>query len=288
MPPHAQETRDVTCAREVWQAFEQMAADFGQDLDQLLSDALRAFAEEKGELAEEPVNPKPARSKPTRSKADAGRKKKTGKKPVGSTNKESPRGASLETELSVTTPGPKPDLKAGATNLSGEPSVQDAVHGEDEGPGVSSEGAQGSENVGVRPDRESPRPGVPPPLPVGAADPPPPPVSRRMSPRVPVAVAPETARGRLTLTYENQRYEVSKDAFLIGRGVKTSDLLIRDGNISRKHAVIVKKDGLFFIKDLGSTNGIEFHGARIATKQIQDGDVFKLCDHTLRFAFASS
>src|SRR5690606_6466670 len=39
----------------------------------------------------------------------------------------------------------------------------------------------------------------------------------------------------LFLIYNGQRYPVTKDQFIIGRGSKTSDLPIKDGNISRKH-----------------------------------------------------
>ena len=38
--------------------------------------------------------------------------------------------------------------------------------------------------------------------------------------------------------------------------------------------------------DMGSTNGVEaYNGQRIARKQIAEGDVFKICDHDLRFTY---
>ncbi len=40
-------------------------------------------------------------------------------------------------------------------------------------------------------------------------------------------------------------------------------------------------NGLYFIVDMGSTNGVEFNGQRIARKQIGEGDVFRICDHDL-------
>lgn len=89
----------------------------------------------------------------------------------------------------------------------------------------------------------------------------------------------------LYLIYNGQRYPVTKDQFIIGRGSKTSDLPIKDGNISRKHAAVIRRNGTFYIKDLGSTNGIDYKGMRIDNKRIDEGDVFHLCDYELRFTY---
>ena len=89
----------------------------------------------------------------------------------------------------------------------------------------------------------------------------------------------------LFLIYNGQRYPVTKDQFIIGRGSKTSDLPIKDGNISRKHAAVIRRNGTFYIKDLGSTNGIDYKCMRIDNKRIDEGDVFHLCDYELRFTY---
>jgi pSer/pThr/pTyr-binding forkhead associated (FHA) protein len=89
----------------------------------------------------------------------------------------------------------------------------------------------------------------------------------------------------LFLVYNGQRYPVTKDQFIIGRGSKTSDLPIKDGNISRRHAAIIFQNGGFYMKDLGSTNGIEFAGRRVDTKRIEEGDVYQLCDYELRCTY---
>jgi hypothetical protein len=95
------------------------------------------------------------------------------------------------------------------------------------------------------------------------------------------AVAPPP----LYLIFQNQRFVIDKDQFIIGRGAKTSDLPIRDGNISRKHAAVIRKNGGYFIKDLGSTNGIDFNGTRVDNKKIEEGDTYSLCDYQLRFTY---
>jgi len=105
------------------------------------------------------------------------------------------------------------------------------------------------------------------------------------APFAPPPVAPSGAGPTLYLVYNGQRYPVTKDQFIIGRGSKTSDLAIKDGNISRKHAAVIRRNGTFYIKDLGSTNGIDYKGMRIDNKRIDEGDVFHLCDYELRFTY---
>jgi len=102
----------------------------------------------------------------------------------------------------------------------------------------------------------------------------------------PPAAKPATQQVRpLYLMFENQWYEVDKEEFVIGRGQKFSDLPIKDANISRRHCSIVRRGADYFIKDLGSTNGVEFEGTRVDNHKIVEGSVYFLCDHELRFSF---
>ncbi|RAL21822.1 hypothetical protein DL240_13300 [Lujinxingia litoralis] len=87
------------------------------------------------------------------------------------------------------------------------------------------------------------------------------------------------------LSFNNNRYTIDKEKFVIGRGSQQTDLTIRDGNISRKHCMVIHRNGAYYIKDMGSTNGVEFRGNRIESKKIEEGDVFYLCDYELRFSF---
>ena len=98
---------------------------------------------------------------------------------------------------------------------------------------------------------------------------------------------PSDAVGRkvLVLQFNEQAFPVEKDEFIIGRGARSADLAIRDGNISRRHAAVVFHDGVYFMKDLGSTNGIEFAGQRVESKRIDEGDVYRICDYELRFTY---
>ncbi len=128
------------------------------------------------------------------------------------------------------------------------------------------------------------------------AVPPPPPIGRRGGARPTFgsglsrpgrsAVRPASQTAPvLYLIYQGQKIPIDKDQFIIGRGSRTADLAIKDGNISRKHAAIIRRNGVYYIKDLGSTNGIDYKGMRIDNKRIEEGDVFHLCDHEIRFTF---
>lgn len=85
--------------------------------------------------------------------------------------------------------------------------------------------------------------------------------------------------------FNGERYPITKEEFVIGRGQKTSDLVIKDSNVSRRHAVVVLHNGQYWIVDQQSTNGIEYMGAKIERKRIDDGDVFKICDYEITFSY---
>ena len=89
----------------------------------------------------------------------------------------------------------------------------------------------------------------------------------------------------LSIIYQGEKVSISKDRFVIGRGKQSSDLTLKDPNVSRQHAMVEYQNGVYFMVDMGSTNGVEYNGQRIARKQIAEGDVFRICDHDLRFTY---
>ncbi len=89
----------------------------------------------------------------------------------------------------------------------------------------------------------------------------------------------------LNIIYQGEKFPITKDRFVIGRGKQSSDLTLKDPNVSRQHAMIEYQNGVYFMVDMGSTNGVEYNGQRIARKQIAEGDVFRICDHDLRFTY---
>lgn len=100
-----------------------------------------------------------------------------------------------------------------------------------------------------------------------------------------VSPGPAQGQGNLAIYYGGERFLVNKDRFIIGRGKQSSDLTIKDPNVSRQHAMVEFLNGQYYIVDMGSTNGVEFHGDRVQRQVISEGDIFKVCDHELRFSF---
>jgi pSer/pThr/pTyr-binding forkhead associated (FHA) protein len=91
--------------------------------------------------------------------------------------------------------------------------------------------------------------------------------------------------GTLVAIYEGQQYPVTKEEFVIGRGQKTSDLTIRDSNVSRRHACVVLYNGQYWIVDQQSTNGVEFNGTKVDKKVVEHGDLYRICDHEIQFVY---
>lgn len=115
---------------------------------------------------------------------------------------------------------------------------------------------------------------------------------RQPYPQGPQPIAPMGAQASaqygqppLYIIFANQKYTVDKDKYIIGRSSQLADLVIRDANISRKHCAVIYKNGAYYIKDLDSTNGIEFKGNRIDTKRIEEGDVFNICEFSFQFTY---
>ena len=248
--------RHFYCRDVLWETFEQMANDFDCSIDYLVNEAMRYYARSK--------------------------------------NYQSPGGAPV-------TQGPSPSGNGGANQSGpnafpapngGNPTKPPMSRGQPTQQPAMNAGANGASSTAASSARRPapPTPGYAAPR-SGASASAPPPSNNHHSP-APVAPpnngTPATmgaAGPTLFLIYNGQRYPVTKDQFIIGRGSKTSDLPIKDGNISRKHAAVIRRNGTFYIKDLGSTNGIDYKGMRIDNKRIDEGDIFHLCDYELRFTY---
>ncbi len=98
--------------------------------------------------------------------------------------------------------------------------------------------------------------------------------------------APRMASGpTLFVVHDGRRYAITQDEFLIGRDSRDVHLAIKDGVVSRHHAVVIRRSGVHYLKDLGSTHGIMYKGMRIDNKRIDEGDVFQIGEHELRFSY---
>tara|TARA_Y100001934_G_C11861981_1_gene544605 strand:+ start:56 stop:484 length:429 start_codon:yes stop_codon:yes gene_type:complete len=65
---------------------------------------------------------------------------------------------------------------------------------------------------------------------------------------------------------------LTKDVTVVGRKRGVCDVSIDRSSVSKLHCVVVKTDGLLFIRDLGSTNGTKVNGQRITRGALLPGD----------------
>jgi pSer/pThr/pTyr-binding forkhead associated (FHA) protein len=68
----------------------------------------------------------------------------------------------------------------------------------------------------------------------------------------------------------------------IGRSL-SAHLRFEDPTVSRRHAVLVERDGGFFIEDQGSLNGIFVNRRRIESARLEDGDEVQIGKYRLTF-----
>ena len=244
--------RHFYCRDVLWETFEQMANDFDCSIDYLVNEAMRYYARSKN--YQSPGPPGPTGAAPI-----AGNSGATSFPPKGGTARMGPN----------TAPPPQPNPNTAlptAAAPGGNRRVAPPTPGYNRSNPPAMNAGPGGMNAGMAHNGPSANNHQP-----------------------PAASMPQMGTGTggptLFLIYNGQRYPVTKDQFIIGRGSKTSDLAIKDGNISRKHAAVIRRNGTFYIKDLGSTNGIDYKGMRIDNKRIDEGDVFHLCDYELRFTY---
>jgi hypothetical protein len=255
--PNKKTQRTFQCKDALWQKFEQMARELECSVDYLVNDAMKQYARQRGygAAAGSPSIPPPLAAPPPSS----------GPAPSSGVAAPPPPGPAK-----VAPPPPAPGKRAPAPPPS--PSHSHAAPPPLPQPG----------SALPAPTRRAPGP-PPPPMPTGRSMPPPPPPRAGGSQQ---PAAPGAAGAKLTISYQGETFPVTKDRFIIGRGKQSSDLTIKDPNVSRQHAMIEFSNGQYYIVDMGSTNGVEYNGQRVQRKVISEGDAFKVCDHELRFSYS--
>ncbi len=66
---------------------------------------------------------------------------------------------------------------------------------------------------------------------------------------------------------------LESDITLVGRKPGLCDLVIDRSSVSKIHCILVKTDGLLFVRDLGSTNGTRVNGQRVTRGALLPGDI---------------
>jgi len=69
---------------------------------------------------------------------------------------------------------------------------------------------------------------------------------------------------------------------------ESCDICLRFPNVSGLHCELSWRDGYWFIRDMGSTNGIKINGARIVQKPLRPGDEIAISNrrYTIQYNLA--
>ncbi|MGD0528257.1 MAG: FHA domain-containing protein [Polyangiaceae bacterium] len=277
--PNKKSARSFQCRDVLWETFEQMARELECSVDYLINEAMKQYARQRSYGGSRTPYPSPQRG---------GGEAQPPSDPRGGFAGTAPPGPVAPLPPPARPPGgslPAPPTGGRGLPPPGRPAPLPAP------PPRGASGLPAPPQARAAPAMQMPQVprSVPPPAPGRSM---PPPLPRPPTPLP--AQAQQASNGfpspaghaaTLSLIYQGERVAVTKDRFVIGRGKQSSDLTLKDPNVSRQHAMIEFQNGVYFMVDMGSTNGVEFNGQRIARKQISEGDVYRICDHDILFTY---
>lgn len=280
--PNKKSPRTFQCRDMLWETFEQMARELECSVDYLINEAMKQYARQRSYGGRTPYPNAGGRQDPAPSE-------------------QQPRGGYPSAPPPM---APPPSMRGGMPSRStgGGLPPPPARGGGLPAPPPPPRGGGIQSGMGMAPPPRMATAGMPnmqsrsqPPAAPRSA---PPPIPGRAPSMPPIPMGGDARGGggynggglstqgaQLSIIYQGEKVGVSKDRFVIGRGKQSSDLTLKDPNVSRQHAMIEYQNGVYFMVDMGSTNGVEYNGQRIARKQIAEGDVFRICDHDLRFTY---
>jgi hypothetical protein len=310
--------RTFLCREALWEAFEDIAREQGAPIDDVLADAMRAYARHRAggvDVADEPRasdplplvalpnahdyaaedepdmartgmvrQPTQRMSAPT-AEGPAMRRPMGNPSPPGMGVPNNPRAGQVPTARGVAPPhsAPPPRMPASLPEPPGRVPLQRPFtaplgHALPAPPPPRSGGAARFPSGGMP---------LPPPPPRGMSPGPrsaaPPPASDPyMAPATPFAAPRGRVASALSLTYLNRSVDVTKERFILGRSKSQADLVLDDANVSRQHAAIERVGDTWFLADLGSTNGCYVDGQRVSRRQLSDGDLIEITTHQVR------
>ena len=107
------------------------------------------------------------------------------------------------------------------------------------------------------------------------------------APAAPAAPQPSPLQPNFVRKSTGERIIFTKDKFTIGKSKVSADYSIENNSaISRTHVEIIKKNGVNYMKDLGSTNGTFVDGKRLAPNEevlLKNGLVVRMGDEEFVF-----
>ncbi len=100
------------------------------------------------------------------------------------------------------------------------------------------------------------------------------------------ATMSQTTVGASVVLGDGRRVPITDSGLTVGR-LPECEVVVSDGNVSRRHAQIRSVDGRYAIADLGSTNGTRVNGAKISRPhELETGDEITVGSTVLRFELA--
>ncbi len=76
---------------------------------------------------------------------------------------------------------------------------------------------------------------------------------------------------------------LDKDEILLGRVAGQCDVVIKVPEASRRHCRLLREDRVWFVEDLGSSNGTRVNGRKVTKFELQDGDEIQVGVARVRF-----
>jgi hypothetical protein len=291
--PNKKSARNFQCRDVLWDTFEQMARELECSVDYLINEAMKQYARQRSYGAGASRTPFPGSRGAGEIAASGGSSSSHAQSypsnAPGAPTNPVPAPPQMRASAPLAAPSarlPPPPLRPGSGIGGSNLPPPRAPHGGLAPPAPPPRGMAGGMGGGMAAPAPPPRSNVPPPSNRSA----PPPLPRSATPLPPPPIGAnggfvQPSGASLSVIYQGEKMSIAKDRFVIGRGKQSSDLTLKDPNVSRQHAMIEYQNGVFFMVDMGSTNGVEYNGQRIARKQIAEGDVFKICDHEMRFTY---
>jgi hypothetical protein len=271
--PNKKSARTFQCRDVLWETFEQMARELECSVDYLVNEAMKQYARQRSYGGSRTPYP------------GAGTDSQSGRAPIPPPDVPAPLPSSGRPVAGgggagLPPPGRLPPPPGRPAHVPAPAAAARSALPLPPPPGVRASAATLPTPAAAPPQRSAPPPAMP------ATRSVPPPLPRSMGARPPASAPQNGSHGAaLSLVYNGERHAITKDRFVIGRGKQSSDLTLKDPNVSRQHAMVEFQNGVYFMVDMGSTNGVAINGQRIARKQIAEGDVFRICDHDLQFTY---
>jgi len=284
--PNKKSPRTFQCRDMLWETFEQMARELECSVDYLINEAMKQYARQRSYGGTGSVA---VRTPPGGQPMQPIQQRDSSLPASSQQNAMATPAVPPPPQMRTSGPLPPPPPRGGGGGLPPPPARGGGglpmPPGRPMGvsappfapPGLAPPQRGGMPQVPSRPPPPASPRSVPPPIPRGGLAPPQVNGYAQQQAQAPAAT--------LSCFYQGDKVPVTKERFVIGRGKQSSDLTLKDPNVSRQHAMVEFQNGVYFMVDMGSTNGVEYNGQRIARKQIAEGDVFRICDHDLRFTY---